>query len=63
MPDIAKRAALDPVIFFVLFSGLLYWLDVVNTGVITPFYRILLLTIKSFSVALVYSFKASLLTV
>jgi hypothetical protein len=56
MPDIAKRAALDPVIFFVLFSGLLYWLDVVNTGVITPFYRILLLTIKSFSVALVYSF-------
>ena len=52
MPDIAKRAALDPVIFFVLFSGLLYWFDVVKTGVNTPFYKILLLTIKSFSGAL-----------
>ena len=52
MPDIAKRAALDTVIFFVLFSGLLYWFDVVNTGVSTPFYKILLLTIKSFSGAL-----------
>jgi hypothetical protein len=52
IPDIAKRAALDPVIFFVLFSGLLNWFEVVTTGVNNAFYIILLLAIKSFSVAL-----------
>lgn len=60
MPDIANKAALEPVIFLVLFSGLLYWFEVVKTGVKTPFYK-MLLTIKSFSVTLFESFGISLL--